>query len=118
MALYGIARHGWSAGGGCGYQTSPAYPASCPDSSAPHGVAVHDRSPRGVDDVGASLHVPEQLVVEQLVGFRDERAVDREHVYAGGQRSGAGMERQAEFLFYLDGQLALVAVVQVDVEGS
>ena len=34
IAWLGIVRQGWSLGGGCGNQTSPAYPASWPLSSA------------------------------------------------------------------------------------
>ncbi|CAM5362096.1 hypothetical protein SCANM63S_06620 [Streptomyces canarius] len=34
MALCGMVRQGWLGAGGCGYQTSPAYPASRPDFSA------------------------------------------------------------------------------------
>ena len=61
---------------GCGNQTSPAYPASWPLSSArDDGVAVADLAARRVDEVGAALHLGDQLVVEQVLRLRMQRAL-------------------------------------------
>lgn len=45
------------------------------------GLPVADFASSGVHDVGAAAHSGEKLGVEQALGFRVERAVDRHHIH-------------------------------------
>ena len=83
MPWWGIVRHRWSFGAGCGNHTSPAYPASCPDAAHIRSRRGRDLAARRVDDVGAALHAPDHRLVEQALGLRVERRVDRHHVAVG-----------------------------------
>jgi hypothetical protein len=52
-----------------------------PGLERPHdSVAIHDRAARSIDNVGAPLHRPEQLIVEEMIGLGHQRAVDRKDV--------------------------------------
>src|SRR5947209_17741701 len=91
---WGIERHGWSLGAGCGNQTSPAYPASWPLSSA---RAIASRSqilpravltmyaPRFILAISASSN---QRVVEEVLGLGMEGRVDRDRVAEVHHRLG------------------------------
>ena len=48
--------------------------------SANNGIAVAYLATRGVHDVGAALHLPDEFVVEHMLGFGMQRAVDRNDI--------------------------------------
>ena len=97
MPWWGMVRHGWSAGAGCGYQTSPAYPASWPLSRA---RTIASRSTisaaGGVDQVGPATHLADQLVVEHVLCLGVQRRVDGDHVAVRTISCVLGVEGQAE----------------------
>ena len=80
-------------------------------------VAVADLPAGGVDDVGAALHLPDHLVVEEVLGLRVKRRVDGHHVAVRDHLRGRLVEGDAELLLDLLREPVAIGVVQADVEG-
>ncbi len=117
MPWWGMVRHGWSFGAGCGNQTSPAYPASWPLSRArttasrlailPRAVLTR-KAPRFILAIIWSL---KRSRVPGWSGADGYDVADLDHVF------DAGVKGEAEFLFDAFGEAMLVEIVELDVEG-
>ena len=84
---------------------------------AHHGVGFDQRPARGVDQVGAALHLGEHLVVEEVPRRWIERHLQVDDIDAAHQRVRVGVEGQAQLLLDLRAQPVRIGIVQVQVEG-
>src|SRR6202020_3047777 len=84
---------------------------------ADDGVAVADFATRGVHEIRATLHFGEKLVIEQALGLRMKRRVDRDDVANLDHVLDIGMPCEIEFLFDRFRQSMPIEIVQMHVEG-
>mmetsp|Transcript_14560 Transcript_14560/g.38612 ORF Transcript_14560/g.38612 Transcript_14560/m.38612 type:complete len:422 (-) Transcript_14560:51-1316(-) len=81
-----------------------------------NGVPVADLAAGRVDDVGAALHLADELPAEHVLRLRVQGAVDGHHVADPHHGLDGVVEGQAQLLLDLFGQAPPVGVVEVDVE--
>ena len=79
-------------------------------------VAVADLAARGVDDVGAALHLGDQGVVEEVLGLGMQRRVDRDDVADSYERLDVRVEGHAELALDLLGKPVPIRVVEPHLE--
>jgi hypothetical protein len=80
------------------------------------GVAIADFASGGVHEISAALHLGEQFVVEEALGFRMERCVDRDDVADLDRVLGIRMPREVQLFLDRLRQPMPIEIVQVDVE--
>merc|ERR1719356_980391 len=81
------------------------------------GVSVTDLSSSGVHDVGSSFHGANEFLVEQMLGFWVERAVDGHYIADFHHIANVVEVLQVQFLFDLCRKSVAVAVGKFAVEG-
>ena len=81
-----------------------------------HSVAIADLAARGVHEIGAPLHLADQRIVEQVLGLRMQRRVDRDHVADTDERLDVGMVGDAQLLLGCFREPMPIGVVQLHVE--
>src|SRR6476620_2042907 len=79
-------------------------------------ISIADFAARSVHDVRAALHLADQLVVEEVLGLRMQRRIDRHHVAHTNQRLDVRVVRDAQLLLDLGRKSVLVGVVQPNFE--
>jgi hypothetical protein len=78
---------------------------------------VADLGSRRVHQVRPPAHLGEHGLVEEILGLRVERGVDRHDVTFGHHRRRIGVEGQVELTLDVVGQAVFFRVMQVHVEG-
>ena len=102
MPWWGIVRHGWSLRRRLREPHVARVSGELAALQRPHdGVAIADFAARGVHDVGAALHLGDELVVEEVLGLWMQRRVDRHHVADLHERLHVRVEREAKLLLNL-----------------
>ncbi len=81
-----------------------------------HRLAVADERPRRVDQICATFHGRDQLVVEQPTSLSMQWRVDRDHVEVGHHLLHRGVVGGVQLLLDLGRQPVLVGVVQMNIE--
>src|ERR1700710_769240 len=82
-----------------------------------NGVAIHDLPACRVDDVRATLHLADHLLIEKMLRFRVQRTVDSHDIAYASHRFSSGVPRRAKFALDRFRQTMTVGVMQLDVEG-
>jgi len=79
-------------------------------------IAVADLAACRVDEVGAALHLADQVGVEEVLGLGMQGRVDRDDVADAHQRLGARVVRDVELLLDRGREAVPIGVVQPDLE--
>ena len=79
-------------------------------------VAITNITASGVYEISAVFHLRKQLVVEEILGFRVKRRVDRDHVTDLGHVFDIGMPSEVEFLLDRRGEPMPIAIMKMHVE--
>ena len=118
MPWCGMVRQGWSFGGWLGEPHVAGVAGELAAFEGPDDrVAIADLAARGVHEIGAALHLGEQLVVEEVLRFRMKRRIDRHNVTDLDHVLDIRMPGEVEFLLDRLRQPVPIVVMQMHVEG-
>jgi len=85
--------------------------------SANHRIAVANLAARRIDEVGAPLHLADEGIVEQVLGFRVQRSIDGNHIADAYQRFDARVIGEVQFFLDTIREPVPIRIVKLDVKG-
>ena len=77
-------------------------------------IAVADLGARCVHDVGATLHLRDELVVEEILGLWMQRRIDRDHVADLDHVFDRGVPGETELHLQSAGQALPIEIMELD----